>query len=199
MKNTLIYLLPLILLSIVSCNTEKKEVKKSTTPSVPIKDPEGLKIAFYNSDSLNSKYTYLVNQQKIIEKKQNSFESEIKKKENNFKNFISRNEKRAQNGELSQNEIGSLQQKAQEMQQNILAFQQKKGAQLEQETMALMNAISKKVEKYADEFCKKNKIDILLIHGQGGQFGYINDSMEVTDEFINFLNKKQKDIDKDLK
>ncbi|MAO32417.1 MAG: hypothetical protein CL824_02830 [Crocinitomicaceae bacterium] len=198
MKNILIYF-PLILLSILSCKSEEKEVKKSTTPSVPVKDPEGLKIAFYNSDSLKSKYTYFVNQEKIITQKQNSFESEIKKKENNFKNFISRNEKRAQNGELSQNEIGSLQQKAQEMQQNILAFQQNKGAQIEQEAIELMNAISKKVEKYADEFCKKNKIDILLIHGQGGQFGYINDSMEVTNEFINFLNEKQKDIDKDLK
>jgi len=198
MKNILIYL-PIILITILSCNTEKKEVEKSTTPSVPVKDPEGLKIAFYNSDSLKSKYTYFVNQEKIINKKQNSFESEIKKKENDFKNFISRNEKRAQNGELSQNEIGSLQQKAQEMQQNILAFQQNKGTQIEKEAIELMSAISKKVEQYADEFCKKNKIDILLIHGQGGQFGYINDSMEVTNEFINFLNEKQKDIDKDLK
>ena len=43
------------------------------------------------------------------------------------------------------------------MQQNILAFQQNKGAQIEQEAIELMNAISKKVEKYADEFCKKIK------------------------------------------
>tara|TARA_Y100000385_G_scaffold227552_1_gene238514 strand:+ start:635 stop:1231 length:597 start_codon:yes stop_codon:yes gene_type:complete len=198
MKNILIYL-PIILITILSCNTEEKKVKKSITPSVPVKDPEGLKIAFYNSDSLKSKYTYFVDQEKVIKKKQNSFESEIKKKENNFKNFISRNEKRAQNGELSQNEIGSLQQKAQEMQQNILSFQQNKGAQIEKEAIELMSDISKKVEQYANEFCKKNKIDILLIHGQGGQFGYINDSMEVTNEFINFLNEKQKDIDKDLK
>ena len=85
------------------------------------------------------------------------------------------------------------------MQQNILTFQQKKAAQIEQETIEIMGAISKKIENYASEFCKKNKIDILLIHGQGGQFGYIDDSMEVTNEFINFLNAKQKDIDKDLK
>ena len=65
MKNILIYF-PLILLSILSCKSEEKEVKKSTTPSVPVKDPEGLKIAFYNSDSLKSKYTYFVNQEKII-------------------------------------------------------------------------------------------------------------------------------------
>ena len=198
MKNVLIFL-PIILLTILSCNSEVKEVKKSTTPNVPVKDPEGLKIAFYNSDSLKSKYTYFVNQEKIINQQQNSFESEIKKKENDFKNFISRNEKRAQNGELSQNEIGGLQQKAQEMQQNILAFQQNRGAQIEKEAIELMSDISKKVEKYADEFCKTNKIDILLIHGQGGQFGYINEAMEVTNEFINFLNEKQKEIDKDLK
>ena len=198
MKNILIYF-TFILLSIVSCKSEEKEVKKSTTPNVPVKNPEGLKIAFYNSDSLKSKFTYVANQLNIITQKQNDFESEVKKKESNFKNFISRNEKRAQNGELSQNEIGSLQQKAQEMQQNILTFQQKKAAQIEQETIEIMGAISKKIENYASEFCKKNKIDILLIHGQGGQFGYIDDSMEVTNEFINFLNAKQKDIDKDLK
>ena len=80
MKNILIYF-TFILLSIVSCKSEEKEVKKSTTPNVPVKNPEGLKIAFYNSDSLKSKFTYVANQLNIITQKQNDFESEIKKKE----------------------------------------------------------------------------------------------------------------------
>ena len=39
----------------------------------------------------------------------------------------------------------------------------------------------------------------MLIHGDGGQFNYINPFMDVTKEFIAFLNENQASIEKDLK
>ena len=39
----------------------------------------------------------------------------------------------------------------------------------------------------------------MMIHGEGGQINYINPSMDVTKEFIAFLNENQKSIENDLK
>jgi hypothetical protein len=37
------------------------------------------------------------------------------------------------------------------------------------------------------------------MHGEGGQINYINQSMDVTTEFVNFLNENQAQIEKELK
>jgi hypothetical protein len=37
------------------------------------------------------------------------------------------------------------------------------------------------------------------MHGNGGQINYINPSMNVTKEFVAYLNQNQADIEKDLK
>jgi hypothetical protein len=37
------------------------------------------------------------------------------------------------------------------------------------------------------------------MHGPGGQINFVNPSMDVTKEFVNFLNEKQAEIEKDLK
>jgi acetylglutamate kinase len=48
-------------------------------------------------------------------------------------------------------------------------------------------------------YSEKNNIDILLIHGAGGQLNFINEKMNVTSDFIRFLNENQANIEKDLK
>jgi hypothetical protein len=48
------------------------------------------------------------------------------------------------------------------------------------------------------KYCEKHQIDILLMHGDGGQINYINGRMDVTTEFVNFLNENQAQIEKEL-
>ena len=58
---------------------------------------------------------------------------------------------------------------------------------------------NKKIEAFGKEFSEKHGIDLLLMHGPGGQINFVNPSMDVTMEFVNFLNEKQAEIEKDLK
>ena len=57
---------------------------------------------------------------------------------------------------------------------------------------------NKKIEALGKKYCEKHQIDILLMHGPGGQINYINDRMDVTTEFVNFLNENQAQIEKEL-
>ena len=91
------------------------------------------------------------------------------------------------------------QQKAQQMESNIMQYQQTEGAKLEAETLKKLEDISNKIEVLGKKYCEIHQIDILLMHGKGGQLNYISETMDVTKEFIQFLNENQKEIEKDLK
>lgn len=173
--------------------------KSSTTPTVEKRDMKGLKIAYYNSDTLKEQFVFFKEQDSIMTTKQKAFESELQRRQQEFEAFIAKNEGLMKQGLLSENEQVALSQKAQAMQKQIMDFQQSQGQVLEKEAVDKMTVIGNKVEKFAKEFSQKNKIDILLIHGKGGQIGYIDAGMDVTKEFVNYLNEKQAEIAKELK
>lgn len=183
---------------IVSCG-EKKVEKKDSTPKVEIRNPKGLRIAFYNNDSIKEGFDFYKKEDALVSKKQKAFQSELQKRSREYESFIQRKDQEARNGLLSENEIMLAQQKAQQMQASIMQYQQTEGAKIEEETVKKLEAINKKIEALGKKYCELHKIDILLIHGQGGQLNYIHQSMDVTKEFINFLNENQNQIEKDLK
>ena len=92
-----------------------------------------------------------------------------------------------------------IQQRIQQMEGELMRYQQEQGRIIEEETMSKLESISKKIEVLGKQFSEESKIDILLIHGAGGQMNFINPEMDVTKEFVAFLNKNQTDIDKDIK
>ena len=160
---------------------------------------KGLKIAYYNSDSLKEQFIFFKEQDSLMTAKQKVFETELQRKQQEFEAFISKNEGLIKQGLLSENEQVALSQKAQGMQKQIMDYQQNQGQALEKEAVDKMTVIGNKVEKFAKEFSQKNKIDVLLIHGKGGQIGFIDPTMDVTKEFVNYLNEKQAEIAKELK
>lgn len=195
--NKILVLAAMVSLTIIGCSEKKPAT--STTTSVEKRDMKGLKIAYYNSDSLKEKFIFFKEQDSLMNAKQKSFEAEMQRKQGEFEAFITKNEGLMKQGLLSENEQVALSQKAQAMQKQIADYQQNQGQALEKEAIDKMTVIGNKVEKFAKEFSQKNKIDILLIHGKGGQIGFIESNMDVTKEFVNYLNEKQAEIAKDLK
>jgi Skp family chaperone for outer membrane proteins len=85
------------------------------------------------------------------------------------------------------------------MEQELMQYQQFQAAKIEEESGKKLEAITKKIETLGKMYSEKNNIDILLIHGAGGQLNFINSTMNVTSDFIRFLNENQASIEKDLK
>jgi hypothetical protein len=115
-----------------------------------------------------------------------------------YEAFITKKDAEARGGLLSQNEITQVQQRAQEMQNQIMQYQQTEGAKIEELAMKSLETVNKKIEALGKKYCEKHQIDILLMHGEGGQINYINSRMDVTTEFVNFLNENQAQIEKEL-
>ena len=188
-----------ILVLAVSCNKSLEKVKENTTPKVEARDMKGLKIAYYNSDSLKVYFEYFKEQDAIVTRKQKAFQKEVERRTGDYQNFIVRNNQKLQSGLLSENEQMQIQQRAQQMEADLMQYQQAEGGRLEKETLEKLESISKKIEVFGKQFSEENNIDILLIHGQGGQINFVNPSMNVTKEFTAFLNEHQAEIEKDVK
>ena len=188
-----------IALNLFACGNNSKKEKKDTKPKVVVRNTRGLKIAFYSNDSIKEKFEYYKREDAAVTKKQKLFQAELDRQSKEYENFVQRKDQEARNGLLSENEIMLVQQKAQQMQASIMQFQQTQGAKIEEETMKKLESINKKIEALGKKYCEIHGIDILLIHGEGGQLNYINPSMDVTTEFINFLNENQEEIEKELK
>jgi len=182
----------------VSCG-EKSKPKKDTQPKVEAKSLDGLRIAYYSNDSIKKHFEYFVKEEAIIKKKQNAFEAEVNRRTKAYEAFITKKDAEARGGLLSQNEIGRVQQRAQEMQNEIMQYQQTEGVKIEEQAMKSLEAVNKKIEALGKKYCEKHHIDLLLMHGEGGQINYINPNMDVTEEFINYLNENQAQIEKELK
>ncbi|MES2799656.1 MAG: OmpH family outer membrane protein [Bacteroidota bacterium] len=193
-------LVSLTALVLTACGGKTKETSEaSTTPKIEAAKIGELKIAYYLSDSLKTQFDYYRVQDSLVTKKQLAFQKEIERKTKELQSYISNRESDAKSGLLSQNEIMMVQQKAQQMEGELMRYQQERGASLEKETMEKLTDIQKKITAFGKEFSEKNKIDILLIHAEGGQINFITEGMNVTKEFIEFLNQRQKDIEKGLK
>lgn len=192
-----VFILIVLSMSLFSCQ-EKPKDKKASIPKVEKRALDGLVIAYYVNDSIKTKFQYYKEQDALVTKKQKVFQAELQRRNKELENYVQRNDEKARSGLLSQNEIAQIQQKAQQMEQSLMQYQQVQGAKIEEETMTKLEAISKKIEVLGKQYCEKHNIDILLIHGEGGQLNYINSSMDITEEFIIFLNENQSKIEKDL-
>lgn len=192
----LLYITFVLALS-AACSTSTPP-KKGETPKVPVTRLDGLKIAYYANDSIKEYFDYFKKEEAVAEKNQKRFEKELQKRNQVYENYIVKKDQEARAGLLSQNEIAMVQQKAQQMQNELMQYQQTEGARIEKQTLNSLEAINRKVENWGQKYCDKHNIDLLLIQGQGGQINYINKEMDVTKEFINFLNENQSTIEKEL-
>lgn len=187
------------LLLITACSDKKEGEVESTTPKVETKNVGDLKIAYYDQDSLKVYFDYYREQDSIVTKKQLSFQNEVQRRTTELQNYLVKNDERARSGLLSQNEILQIQQVAQQKEQSLMQYQQTEGAKLEEETYNKLEAIGNKIELFAKKYCEENGIDILMIYAKGGQFNYINSSMDVTKEFTTYLNDQQNSLAEDIK
>jgi Skp family chaperone for outer membrane proteins len=184
---------------LVACNSSTKKNKENTVPKVEKRDMKGLKIAYYHSDSLKKHFEYFKNEEAAVTKKQERFQKEVERRSKEYQNFIMRNNEKLRSGLLSENESAQIQQRAQQMEAELMQYQQNEGGRLEKETMSKLETISRKIEAFGKQFSEQNGIDILLIHGPGGQINFISSAMDVTKEFTAFLNAHQSEIENDTK
>lgn len=194
-------LITLSLITVAVACSEKKtspEVKPETQPTVQAVDTKGLKIAFYYSDSLKNGYTYYKNEDARITKKGESFQNEMMAKQRSLEQMAANYDKYMREGTMTGADLQNLENEIIRKRDQLMQMQQTRGAELEKETTEALDVLTKKIDVAGKKYCEKYGIDILLKHGPGGQINFVNEKMDVTKSFIEFLNNEQAQINKDL-
>lgn len=180
-----------------SCGGDKKTTEPKA-PDVPTVRAEGLKIAFYNTDTLNKRFTFLVEQEKQMTVKQEKFQNTFTARQRELEKKAMSIQEHREKMDVTGAQLEGMMQEYQRQEQSLMNYQQTEGTKIQNEAAEIQQILHNKVDRASKEYCQKYGIDILLMHGSGGQFGYINPTMEVTNEFIDYLNKNEAAIEADM-
>jgi len=193
-----------IALSLTACSDDVNNIKQlknkvdSEMKNNSVSNND-LNIAFYHQDSMKLYFKYYKQQDSIFTKKNIDFQNKVASKRKSMESYYMNFMRRAQNNELSQIESEAYQRNLQNQEAELIQFQETEGGRLEGETLKMYDQISKKINNFSAKFCEDRGIDILLVQAVGGQFNYISNQLDVTNDFIDFLNESQLSIENELK
>ena len=193
-----------IALSLTACSDDVNNIKQlknkvdSEMKNNSVSNND-LNIAFYHQDSMKLYFKYYKQQDSIFTKKNIDFQNKVASKRKSMESYYMNFMRRAQNNELSQVESEAYQRNLQNQEAELIQFQETEGGRLEGETLKMYDEISKKINNFSAKFCEDRGIDILLVQAVGGQFNYISNQLDVTNDFIDFLNESQLSIENELK
>lgn len=187
MKN----LIGIVLLSVlVACGSSQGEETK-TGPAAG--GAEGMTIAFYIKDSVTTRLNYYKDELKRLQTKYSEYEKKMIKLQNEaqmkFENF----QRQQAAGLLAPSAAEKKQREIEDLQMKMQVLQQTEGMEIEQEQFKATETVYEKLGVYGKEYCEKNGYDILLGKEKTGELIYAAESANVTMDFIDFMNKREKE------
>lgn len=186
-------------IAFTACNSKATKEQKDTTPHVETVRTNGLKIAFYDQDSLVKGFEFYKEMDEKIKAKEKRFQEQLASKETEIRSFAENMNQKLNAGQLSQDQAEKMQLEGQRKQDSYYNYQQTEGAKLEKETLDALKVISNKVKAAGKKYAEKHGIDLILTDAENGsQFNYINPKMDITAEFIEFLNQEEEELNASL-
>jgi len=150
-----------------------------------------LTIAFYIEDSLAKNFNYFRIQDSIITSKRLSYQTDLEKLNAEMNNYAQSKQIELEKGLLTESDIAQIQHRIKQMENRIIEKQQSIMS-FDEETMKVGEQFASELERLSKEYSEKEKIDILFRYNKNLAVSYINPSMDVTEDFTEFVNKKSK-------
>lgn len=176
------------------------ETKKEDTPlNVEVKSVGELTIGYYEQDSIAVQFDFYKNTQKSLEDKKKKIDAKIAIQQKAYESAAIALQSGMQNNVLSQNQAEAYQMKMARAEQEVMQIQQNEMVPFEEESFKANEVLMNKIDSYSKEFAKKHKLKLFLVRAKGGQIGYVDTEFDKTKEFIEFMNKKEKELEEDAK
>lgn len=156
----------------------------------------GLKIAFYHSDSLNAGYTFLKEQDVQLTARKEKLEKELADRQADLQKKYDALMLAQQNMLYSAPEMRQKQEEFERLRTELETYQKTEGGKLQQDAIDMQMLLQLRVTEFARKFCEQKNIDVLQMYAPGGQFSYFNPKLDVTKEFVLFVNAEQSKLGK---
>lgn len=146
---------------------------------------QGAVIVYYNSDSLNTRCTFIMDLQAEIMDAQKSAESKMASKQKEVEKW---QKKWADKGPLLSNEEQQYAKEYEQKQMEMMQLQQN----LEQELFETQNRLTltgvTRIQTHCRDLALENGYDYVISYQLGGQFLFCNPKMDITDSLIERMN-----------
>lgn len=194
--NKTLLIVGLLATTLVACDGKKNENVDETLEASS--NVEGMNIAFYVQDSVPNQFEFYKTTQAELEAKATAFQNKLIQLQNEYQALGGEFQRKVQANVLSQNQIQAYQQRIANKEAQIMQVQQNEGGKLEQEQFEGNILLVNKIEEYAQDFAKQNGYTIFLAKSTGGNVMFVDPSMDVTTEFIAFMNKEEDALNNSL-
>ena len=154
----------------------------------------GVVIAYYIQDSISQGFNFYRQIDSILKSKEKEFEVTLRAKYEGYQKFEESVRKKMEAGEITGFQLDELQREAVAKQESIANYERQRGGELQQESMEYTTVLMNKISEAGREFSEENGIDLFFFYQKGGQITYISDAMDVTQQFINYLNKREDEL-----
>lgn len=196
MKKTLILAAALVL---AACGGDKPADQKggkaasteNKTEAGKNADSQG-RIAYVELDSVNAKYQFCIDQNAALEQEQKGYANTLQTKANAIQQGMADLQKKMQSGQItSEAQYNKVAQGLQAQQQQYEKLEQQYTEAISKRTADLQQALQDSIDNYIKEFNADGRYSLIL-GKQSVSILYAAPGYDITDEFVEGLNKRYK-------
>ncbi len=200
MKNIQTILLGILLLAVgvlyflhfKTTGSVKSEINKMAKDSALGNKPT--EIAYFEMDSIQNKYQYIVNVRNSLKAKEQSMTNELNNMKKSYQSMMQTLQLKAKN--MTQEEGERAQQAIYEEEKKIRDKEAGFSQEMQAEQFRQLQDINKQIEDFLKDFNKDKKYAYILSHQSSDNMYYKNNAFDITNKLIDGLNaeyaKKQK-------
>ncbi len=152
-----------------------------------------MKVAYYVQDSISEHLDYFAASQTEIEELEKSYNEKIAKFQGEYQRLGGEYQSKMSQGLLSANGEVYYQKKLQGLELEMTSLQQTEGLSLETKARDFQVSLIEKLAEYGKEYANNNEITLFFAKDNLGTIVYADSTMDVTMDFIEFMNKQEKD------
>jgi outer membrane protein len=150
--------------------------------------PSDLSIAYVNSDTLLSKYSYYEEVSKSLEEKGNKLQQEYARRAEGLQKQIEDYQRTMTNMTIAQ--ARAVEEDLGNKRQNLLQYQESINQQLYQEQAKITQDLYEKVAAFLKTYGESHSLQVVLTYTPGSGVWYANESLNITEEVVNGLNSE---------
>ena len=160
--------------------------------NIEVKSVGELTIGYYDLEKIPTEFTFYKETQLSLASEGASLEKELMRWQEEGTRAQNQLQQGAQAQTLTDNQMITLQNKIRDCETKIMQIQRDKLEPYQQKSYELNQVLANKIDAYGREFSQNNGLKLFLSYQMGGGVTYIDSSFNMTDEFITFMNDKEK-------
>jgi Skp family chaperone for outer membrane proteins len=186
---------------LISCGGSEGEESTKEIAPVEVKSFDGLKIGYYNTDSIALNFEYYVAELGTLEKRGAELERKGAALQSKYEKKMMEYQRGMQSNSLSANQVQNYETQLGKLQGELGQFQQVELAEFQNLQLKSNEVLMNKIGQYSQEFAKNNGLTLFFalskpsgLSASVPALAYADTTLDMTMPFINYMNKKESEI-----